>query len=244
MDHAQFLWTGRCRERAVQERLCHRLKNMAEEFSGCFSDMPAVRYFDTMLKGRILVSPALFKKSLNGLRLADPDAETIQPHPGKTERFILTDEVSAYGMEFHSYTGEFQFSRDDDRISFIFIRSKKYPELEGALARVDDRSSISISQAPLLQSADIFLTVPSLRVRFIFNFWFRELLMWVYQFFIPEMEMWENERLIVPKYFPKTDPGKEADETATLKSVNAVYLSAQRLILFYDKKKADRKKQI
>lgn len=228
MEPTHFLWSGRCREREIQERLCSRLRPLAEVFQSKFLDLPRICHYEETLKGRIVVSPALFQKRLDGIGLIDvARPEALSGDSGKG--FILVDEVASFGLDFHSYTGEFENSRDDDRISLVFIRCKKHPGLEGVMARVDDRSSIHIAQARQVQDADYFLSPPRLRVQFPFNFWFKNLLLWVYQFFAPDMEMWENETPIQKKYFPETSPGRDADEAAVLERVANLYDSTVKL---------------
>jgi hypothetical protein len=52
-------WSGRCADRAIQHSLCEKMEEIARLSHSYFADPPLIKYFDTVIEGRILIAPRL-----------------------------------------------------------------------------------------------------------------------------------------------------------------------------------------
>ncbi len=212
-------WKGQCSDRNVQTKLLSFLKPLADRSAArlsaplpltpaflegmlerekqqqlCFPVLPFVINYNQSAHGMILVDtdlmldegPALVEAQRCGIR-------TLPKDPDGERRYLQLDRLDLYGIEFQVFDPRSIYV-GDDRISFVFLRSHDAPFLNGCVAMVQNKA-ICQRHRGVIRSADWYVSMPCIHLRYFLEEWSDMLLGWVKHYFVPNLYYCRNDPL-------------------------------------------------
>ena len=176
-------------------------------------DIPASensQSFDHSITGRILLSPGICdaehlssalrqrSQSMAGDALwsIDPGATSLAFYSTELQQNITVPYagVRLHGIAFRLYDPR-QLYPDEDRLSFVFIDMPEFPELHGRMVNVYDRRQCQLFTGKLIDKADYYLAEPSIHLRYYLEDWYDLLMVWIKQFFLPDLTYRRHEEM-------------------------------------------------
>jgi hypothetical protein len=220
MPSVEVSWSGRCSSREKQMQLISFLSLLAERSEARLNGaapprpaflqmlvdqrkqevppLPIVRRFDEEIEGKILVAPNLLTDEAHLIAEAERLGLSTVPVSSQSSCVLLTlDRVRIRGIDFQLFDPRNLYPAED-RISFVFLASEAAPFLEGCIAQVAAREFCALYDSPTVNSADWYLSAPSIHLRYYLEEWADYFLAWVKHFFIPDLRYWRGEEL--PNY--------------------------------------------
>ena len=194
MSSAQITYSGQC---ALPDRLIGYLANIRKTNDEFFADPPKLIDFDHVIEGKILVSsffagPAT-ESSHHPSTYEMVKSMGIRAHRARNgHALMIFEDLHLQGMEIHLYESANGLP-SEYRMSFVFVRSDRYPLLNGQLVQVEGREECQLYKSKRIRSADWFLTCPRIWLRRHLESWTDEFFAWIKEFFIPDFRYWRYE---------------------------------------------------
>jgi hypothetical protein len=182
MPSVYATWSGQCRDSAVREELCLRLRDLGELSQSFFRFHIPVKTFDQTIKGTILLSRELFPSWPSSPKLTEVN-----------EQYLSLQKVTLYGLEFRLYDPRV-FYPGEDRVSFVFCVDDD-PQLDGVMAYVEDRQECRKYQDEDIRGADYFLRTPHVHLRYYLEEWLDRLMGWVKYHYVENLRYWRYQDL-------------------------------------------------
>jgi len=122
----------------------------------------------------------IFNETISGKILLEP----FSPYLDSRE-YIYLDEVSLNGIELQLVDSRKLY---DTRMSFVFMSSKKHPQLDGTIVLLENHEKCLLYREKQIQKADWLLARPSIQLRYINEGWVLLLLGGLHHFYIPQLD--------------------------------------------------------
>jgi hypothetical protein len=204
MSSVMVRWEGRCADPEVREKLAIRLQALAEQTNKAFPDRTSYRCWNRIVTGKILVSGAVLGRREVGLGTTIRAGGPVAPEPKNAPEYLAPiPYVRLQGVEFRLPNN---FYRDEDRISFLFASQGRHVDLPWVLVQVEDRVQCQSYKSETIRNADLLLTPPGMRMRYIGEEWVNELLGWIKHYYLNDLYYWSRKSFTGYESFEILDP--------------------------------------
>lgn len=251
MPSITVAWKGKCRDANARYRLLgylHRLALVSDEYLRLRQpDRPHIlkamgelrgsevrrhaniEAVDQAITGRILVSS-----------LVSPDPEVLvasarrtglpvldEPE-GEGPSLIAIDSARLRGLDFKLFDPR-ELYPGADRMSFVFLECAEHPFLDGRIVEMVPAKDCEASGEEILRGARVYLTSPSIHLRYYLEDWTDCLFAWIRFFFIgdlwwhrwEELQGYDDYRGVFEEV--QSDRGGLAAEEATFEAMLATF---------------------
>jgi hypothetical protein len=216
MASVSVVWKGNCRHPEARYRLLgylHRLAlvsdgylksrrperprivdAMTAERAGGPRRLRNIETVDKSIAGRVLISSRVS---------ADPDAllasarregvQILDDPEGESPPFLVIEGARLRGLDFKLFDPR-ELYPGADRMSFVFLECPDHPFLDGRIVEVTTAEDCEASGEPILRGASVYLTGPSIHLRYYLEDWTDCLFSWIRFFFIGDLwwQRWEE----------------------------------------------------
>ncbi len=175
--------------------------------------LDSVRLFDDEIEGRILVEPflspepgRLFEEAQRskiemvavGEGAVDKsEVFCLSLHSSPAQWLVSLSRLRLFGIDFQLFDLRNLYP-NSDRISFVFLESPELPALTGLLVQVENQAQCHLYSSEVIQSADWYISTPTIHLRYYLEEWSDLLFGWVKYFFVPDLYYWRYKSL--PEY--------------------------------------------
>ena len=216
MPSITVVWKGKCRDANARYRLLgylHRLALVSDEYLKVRQpDRPYllkamgeirgsgarrranVETLDEPITGRILIS-SLVSPDPGTLVVSARKAhlEVLDDPKGEGPSLIAIDNARLRGLDFKLFDPRGLYP-GADRMSFVFLECAEHPFLDGRIVEVVPAEACEASGEEILRGARVYLTSPSIHLRYYLEDWTDCLFSWIRFFFIGDLfwHRWEE----------------------------------------------------
>jgi hypothetical protein len=195
------------------------LQMLVDQRTQAIPPVPTIRHFDEDIEGRVLLAPNVVADEAHLVAEAKRLGLSLVPVRPESDRLLLAvDRIRVRGIDFQLFDPRNLYP-GEDRVSFVFLASEAAPFLEGCLAQVTGRELCRLYDSPAVNSADWYLSAPSIHLRYYLEEWSDYFLAWVKYFSIPDLRYWRTEDL--PRYEEIRSEFENAGGTADLEIFQA-----------------------
>jgi hypothetical protein len=251
MPSITVVWKGKCRDKNARYRLLgylHRLALVSDEYLRLRQpDRPQIlkamgelrgsearrqaniEAVDQPIAGRILISS-----------LVSPDPEALVASARKAGLPVLDEPegegpslIEIYsarlrGLDFKLFDPRGLYP-GADRMSFVFLECAEHPFLDGRIVEIVSAADCEASGEEMLRDASVYLTSPSIHLRYYLEDWTDCLFAWIRFFFIgdlwwhrwEELQGYDDYRGVFEEV--QSDRGGLAAEEATFEAMLATF---------------------
>jgi hypothetical protein len=208
MPSVAVVWNGNCRDPRTRYPLLghlHRLAQRSDEYLRLrqperprFLDMlhherrdalrarRNIESLDDDVSGHVLVSSRIGADPLKlAARARESGAEIIED-PESAGALIAIRQARLRGIDFKLFDPRGLYP-GADRMSFVFLECPDHPVLDGRLVDVATAEDCAASGSPALAGADLYLSVPSVHLRYYLEDWTDCLFSWIKFFFVGDL---------------------------------------------------------